>query len=706
MLARLAIGNIRKSIGDFGIYFLTVVLGVAVFYAFNSMSQQRSVLAMSEVQDGIFELLGMVIGGVSLFIAVVLVFLVVYANRFLVRRRKREFAIYLMLGMSTSDVVGIVAAESLIAGAASLAVGLALGFALSQGLLHLTSALFSADIASSGGFAFVFSAEALAYTLAVFAAIFLLAAVVNAREVSKSRLVDLMTAESRNQEMLLRSLPLSIAAFIASVALIGVSYKLLLDNGLMELSPQFGAATALVCVGTVLFFWSLSGFLLRVVQLVKPLYYRGLNMFSLRQLNAKVNTTFATLSVVCLTLFLALTSVCGGIGIRNAVEGNLAQSTSYSATVRTTYYMTSAGGAGEMGSIEPVELGPFGQYAESLGYDMEEGLRASFQAVGAGSFDDLVDGSAQVDFWVDGADPLTIGDVEQASGVVLSEVSGNGALNPDYPGMPMPLVKLSQLNAALELAGRPPVELDAGQCAVVADPDITLGFLQQVADRAPVLQVGGEELALSRCIDSCIETTSFPTNTGCVVVPDGAVPADATLVWQILDVQCADDDAEDAFADACDDVAASDDARTWPITMTQGRQAVVEQSASLSTIVAYLAIYLGFVLTVACAAILAIQQLSEASDNARRYGMLRKLGAPDGMIDRALLVQVAVYFVFPLLLAIAHSICAMQVVTDVVAVFGALDIGLMVAMCAGAFVAVYGLYFLVTFLAARRLTRE
>ena len=228
----------------------------------------------------------------------------------------------------------------------------------------------------------------------------------------------------------------------------------------------------------------------------------------------------------------------------------------------------------------------------------------------------------------------------------------------------------------------------------------------QAADRAPVLQVSGEELALSRCIDRCIETTSFPTNTGCLVVPDDAVPADATLAWQILDVQCADGDAEAAFVDACDAVADSSDPQTWPIAMTQGRQDVVEQSSSLSTIVAYLAIYLGFVLTVACAAILAIQQLSEASDNARRYGMLRKLGAPDGMIDRALLAQVAVYFVFPLLLAIAHSACAMQVVTDVVAVFGALDIGLMVAMCAGAFVAVYGLYFLVTFLAARRLTRE
>ncbi len=701
MLVRLAAGNIRKSFKDFGIYFLTVVLGVAVFYAFNSMSQQRAVLAMSETQDGIFELLGTVIGGVSVFIAFVMVFLVVYANRFLVRRRKREFGIYLMLGMSTGDVMKVVALESLLVGAASLAVGLAIGFVLSQGLLYLTSALFSADIAAAGGIAFVFSADALVYTLVVFAAVFLMAAAVNAREVSKSRLIDLMTAASRTQTIRLRSLPLSIAVFIVSVALIAVSYRLLLENGLLNLSPQFGAATLLVCVGTVGFFWSLSGFLLRVVQLAKPLYYRGLNMFALRQLNAKVNTTFATLSVVCLTLFLALTSVCGGIGIRNAVEGNLAQSTAYSASVRTSYYLTTSDG------FKPADLGEYGAFTEGNGFDMAAGLAQSAHAVDAADIAPMLDGAVQVDFLIDDAeDPLTFADVERAAGITLQDVSGNGALNPDYAQSPLPIVRLSQVNAALELAGKDPVSLGEGECAVLVDSDIARGFFQEVADRAVTVDVGDAQLKLSRCLEACIETTSFPTNTGTIVVPDSAVPSSAFTMASLLNVQCATEADERAFVDACEAIQESEDAATWPITMVQGRADVVEQSVSLSTIIAYLAIYLGFVLTVACAAILAIQQLSEASDNARRYGLLRKLGAPAGMADRALLVQVAVYFVFPLLLAVAHSVCAMQVVSDVVAVFGALDIGLMVAMCAGAFIAVYGAYFLLTYLAARRLTRE
>ena len=689
MLARLALGNVRKSLADFGIYFLTVMLGVAVFYAFNSMTAQQGVLAFSETQSKMFDLLGMVIGGVSVFIAFVLVFLVVYANSFLIKRRKREFGVYLALGMSTGDVVKIVALESLIAGAASLAAGLVVGIGLSQLLLQLTSALFQADVAEAGG-----------KTAIVFAAIFLTAALLNARTVARAKLIDLLHAQRKNEEMRLTSLPLSLALFAASLVLIGVSYKLLIDNGLMEPSPEFAAATLLVCAGTVLFFYALSGFLLKLVQLIKPLYLRGLNMFALRQLNAKVNTAFASLSVVCLVLFLAITSVCGGIGIRNAIDGSLDKSTGYSASVSTSFgsYDAEAG-------YRPADLGAFGEFAERQGYDMAAGLRASVAAVGAGDFDAAVSGVAQVDLLVDPADGLVMDDVERASGLVLADYAG-ASVNSGYGAYPVYVSKLSQVNAALELAGRPGVELGAGECAVFSDSDITSGFYRDAVDRGTELSVGGRALRVAVFRGDSLQTTPFPLNTGTLVVPDEAVPAGSTILQSILDVQCASDEDEAAFGAMMDAVADADDPDTWPVTMSMTRAEVLDQSISLSAIVAYLAIYLGFVLVIACAAILAIQQLSDASDNAQRYGLLRKLGASEGMISGALFVQVLVYFLFPLLLAVAHAACALVVVTDVVAVFGHLDITSMALACAGAFLAVYGAYFAVTYVGARKLVRE
>ncbi len=336
---------------------------------------------------------------------------------------------------------------------------------------------------------------------------------------------------------------------------------------------------------------------------------------------------------------------------------------------------------------------------------MAAGLRASVAAVGAGDFDAAVSGVAQVDLLVDPADGLVMDDVERASGLVLADYAG-ASVNSGYGAYPVYVAKLSQVNAALELAGRPGVELGAGECAVFSDSDITSGFYRDAVDRGTELSVGGRALRVVEFRGDSLQTTPFPLNTGTLVVPDEAVPAGSTILQSILDVQCASDEDEAAFGAMMDAVADADDPDTWPVTMSMTRAEVLDQSISLSTIVAYLAIYLGFVLVIACAAILAIQQLSDASDNAQRYGLLRKLGAPEGMISGALFVQVLVYFLFPLLLAVAHAACALVVVTDVVAVFGHLDITSMALACAGAFLAVYGAYFAVTYVGARKLVRE
>ncbi len=700
MLARLAFGNVRKSLRDFGVYFLTVVLGVAVFYAFNSMTAQQGVLAFSETQDRMFDLLGMVIGGVSAFVAFVLVFLVVYASRFLVRRRKREFGLYLTLGMRATQVARIVVLESLMVGVASLAVGLAAGFGLSQLLLYVTSALFEADVASAGGFAFVFSPDALVSTVCVFAAIFVLAACVNARSVASARLIDLLHAESKGERMRLRSLPLSFALFLVSLALIGAAYWLLLENGLLEPSPEFAGATLLVCVGTVLFFYSLAGFLLRLVQMARPLYLRGLNMFALRQLSARVNTAFASLSVVCLVLFLAITSVCGGIGIRNVLAGSLERSTPYSASVTTNF-----GSYTSEDGYEAAALGPFGEYARSVGYDMVAGMRASAEAVGADAFDACVAGAAQIDLLVDPADGLVIGDVEAASGLSLKDFAG-ASVNSGYGAYPVYVASLSQVNAARVLAGLEELSLGEGECAIVSDSDVTTDFYRQVVDAGTVLSVGGERLRVAEFSGECLWTSPVPMNTGTVVVPDAAVPEGAAILQSVLNVQCASAQDEAAFGEMAQAVSDTDIEDTWPVTMVMTRAEVAEQNIGLATVVAYLAIYLGFVLVIACAAILAIQQLSDAADNSRRYGLLRKLGAPEGMIGSALFVQVLVYFLFPLLLAVAHACCALSVVADVVAVFGHVDIGSAALACGAAFLCVYGAYFALTYALARRMVGE
>lgn len=689
MFCKLAWGNVRRSARDFALYFVTLVFGVSVFYAFNSITDQRAVLMLEGQSGGLLELLGILIGGVSVFVAAILAFLVVYADRFLIRRRKREFAVYLTLGMQRGQLARLVALETGMIGAASLLVGIALGVGLSQLLMRVTASFFGAEVP---GFAFVFSKDALAKTLACFLAIFAATVVSNSGVVMRARLIDLLAASRANDDMKLRSIPLSFALFVVACAVIGVSYRLLLKNGLMSLSPQFYAATVLVCVGTLLFFYSLSGFLLRAVQACRPLYLRGLSMFTLRQLNARVNSTFASMSVICMTLFLALTSVCGGIGICNTLQENIETTTSYDATV-TTYWDTLVW-AGDDG-VTMLDS-PYGAYAREVGFDMARGLAESSALLGQPAWDDIVERSVQVDYW--NSTTLTYDSLDELADEKLSQ-RAEGLLSDGWGSAPLPYVRLSEYNAALEMAGREPVVLAADECALAGDSDITVPWLRDVADSGATLDVEGVQLRISGTVqDACMETTSIPLQSGAVIVPDEALPEGLSIYRTILDVDFVDGnpDAEAQFASACQAVRDTAEERTWPVTASLSREEVWEQNMGLTAIVGYLAVYVGFILVVASAAILAIQQLSGASDNAGRYALLAKLGASRRQVTTSVLVQVAVCFAFPLALALAHTVCAFQVVADVVSAFGHLDITAAAGMTAAAFLGLYGLYFALT----------
>ena len=691
MFCKLAWGNVRKSARDFALYFITLVFGVSVFYAFNSITDQKAVLALEGQSGGLLEILGILISGVSVFVAVILAFLVVYADRFLIRRRKKEFAIYLTLGMQRGQLARLVALETGMIGAVSLAVGILLGLGLSQLLMQVTASFFGADVP---GFTFVFSRDALVGTLACFLAIFAVTIVSNSGVVMRARLIDLLAASKANDEMRLRSIPLSFALFVVACALIAVSYWLLLKTGLMSLSPEFYAATVLVCAGTLLFFYSLSGFLLRAVQAFRPLYLRGLAMFTLRQLNARVNSTFLSMAVICMTLFLALTSVCGGIGICNTLQENIERTTSYDATVST--FWGNPGGTDEGGNDITLYDSTYGSYAREVDFDMARGLKESGALLGEDSWDDAVARTVQVDYL--SSTTLAYETLDALADQKLAS-RAEGLLSSDWGASPLLYVSLSQYNAALELAGREPLSLEADECALASDSDITIAWLRDVADANVTLNVEGAPLhVIGDVQEACVETASIPLQSGALIVPDEVLPEGLMPYRSILDVDFADEnpDAERQFTELCASIQDSVEPHTWPVSSSLSRDEVWEQNMGLTAIVGYLAVYIGFILVVASAAILAIQQLSGASDNAERYALLSKLGASAKQITTSVLVQVAVCFAFPLALALAHTACAFQVVADVVSAFGHLDITAAAGMTAFAFLALYGLYFALT----------
>lgn len=719
MITKLALANVRRSYKDFAIYFCTLVFGVALFYAFNTIQEQQAMLSLTEQQNSMIELLSILINGVSVFIIAILGFLVIYANRFLVRRRNNEFALYQLLGMPKATLMRLLTVETFFVGGVSLIVGLAIGFVLSIALLYATSLLFVAEIP---GFALFFSEKAALLTIIAFVVMFVISLLLSIRFIARARIIDLIKSESKNDTYLVKSLPLTALLFCASVALIGSAYAVLVNNGFV-MNGNFALATGMMIVGTFLFFYSAAGFLLRFLQNVKGFYWKGLNAFTLRQIASRINTTFVSLTVICLTLFLALTSVSTGIGVASSVQSGI--SAPYSASVSSTFtnYVYTNFAHTDPDSLTSEQKKRFDNAKatyehnidvyKSYNGDMAAALESHTAQFGAPAWNTMVAGQAQVDLYDTYTCDYTWANFEQDSGLKLSDYASE--IESNYGVTSLSVIKLSQYNAARELAGQETITLDPSQAMMLVDLDLTKKYIEDASKRTPTLHLWDSDLTLaSTYIAEPFMTQAFPSSVGTLIVPDDAIPASEIPINVVLDVQYVDDGVEgtfsdylDAFTDAVrdtsDDAAQSD---LWPVSLTQTRQQVFDQSVGFSTIIAYLAIYIGFVLVVACAAILALQQLTSASDNRKRYELLNKLGAQKHLLNASLAKQIGLVFLAPVIVAGAHTLCAMSTIVPFISIFGHMDI-LSVSLITGVvFLIVYGIYYLITYFSARSIINQ
>ena len=679
MYARIALGNVRRSIRDFGIYFLTLVLGVAVYYAFNSVTQQSAVLRLSGNMRTLVQELGTIIRGVSIFVAVLLAFLVLFGNRFLIRRRKREFAIYLTLGMDRRHVSGIVAMESLAVGAGALVVGLAVGVLLSQALLYATARLFNTHVT---GFGLMFSGQACAYTVMSFAIIFLVVGALNVLEVSRFRLIDLMNADRKGEKSLVRNLPLSVALFVVSLALIGVAYHELRVNGMYAIDWRFNLATALVSVGTFLLFFSVSGFLLRLGQSARGFYLRGLNMFALRQLSSRVNSAWVSISIVCAALFLAITSTCGGFAIVSSINQSVSAITHYDVSV-AMYSTAQTSYASDADDVS-------GSGKEAL-------LKASVP-----DWDSLVADSARIDLYQDPSMRLNLKTLRGDTGVELPDSFAKYTNGLDK--VPIYVVSLSQYNATLALRGDKPATLKANEALVTTDMNNMVGFWQRVALKRGSFDFLGTAMRLRARSTTMEYQNSVNTSVGTIVVPDAALEskrAQLEPLSSLLNVKTAGSRAE---ARLYKEVVKAH--QPGLLFAAGSKSTAKEEVVGLTAIVGYLALYIGFVLFVSCAAILAIQQLSDVAESAPRYRVLFDLGAERSMVNHAILAQIATYFLFPLVVALAHSYVALGVLGGVIKSLGVLDFLRPLGVTMAIVLVLYGGYFLLTYGMARGVIGE
>lgn len=718
MLCKLAWGNVRRAGRDYLVYLLTLTLGVTVFYAFNTVSMQVDIAGIDE--KGLAQVMGSMLGDLTYFLAGVMAFLMVYANNFIMKRRKNEFGLYQVLGMGRGRVATIMALETVIVSVVAFVVGIVLGVGLSQLMTFFTASLFKTQIAN---FHFFFSVHAFNLTLACMLVMFVLTLLLNLRAVRRTKLIELMGAERRNESIKTRNPWIAIAIFAVGVVLVGVAYYRLLRDGfpltatdskLQEAMNQFGITTAMVTVGTFALFWGLSGMLIKLLQSLRGVYWRGLNMFTVRQLAAKVNTVCFSMGVIAMLLFLAITSVTCGMSIANVMNENLerhnpvdvSQTYVYYTPDTFDYYKEYVNPSDEADRMVPadttVDLYPAWHGRDSSADNNDEtGKKVDIA--------DVAGEHVQIDSYLSypfgGSNPsVTPSEMCKIMGEKLPKAFGGS--NADTMGLFV--TPASQYNKLRQMMGEEPVHIGHGQYLLTCDMGGELVDLYtKYMAGGHALTLGGHTLkpATDKSDEdtAAIANSAMGSNPGTVVVADELLsqlnlqPYSSSLLVnykQGMDTTEADESIKNTVLD--DLLVDGKKPGSWGTFIT--RSEMYTQAAQMNGLISYLAIYIGFVLVVACAAILSIQQLSNVADGSRSYRVLAQIGCDDRQIRHSVMAQQAVFFLFPLAVGLAHSFVALKVIIELVSVFGDMSIGGTVGLTCAIFLAAYGGYFLVTYL--------
>ena len=720
MLCKLAWGNVRRAGRDYLVYLLTLTLGVTVFYAFNTISMQVDIAGIDE--EGLAQVMGSMLGDLTYFLAGVMAFLMVYANNFIMKRRKKEFGLYQVLGMGRGRVATIMALETVIVSVVAFVAGIVLGVGLSQLMTFFTASLFKTQIAN---FHFFFSVHAFNLTLACMLVMFVLTLLLNLRAVRRTKLIELMGAERRNESIKTRNPWIAIAIFAVGVVLVGVAYYRLLRDGfpltatdskLQEAMNQFGITTAMVTVGTFALFWGLSGMLIKLLQSLRGVYWRGLNMFTVRQLAAKVNTVCFSMGVIAMLLFLAITSVTCGMSIANVMNENLERYNPVDVSQTYVYYTpdTLDYYKGYKGYVNPseadrmvladttVDLYPaWHGKGKSADNNDETGKKVDIA--------DVAGEHVQIDSYLSypfgGSNPsVTPSEMCKIMGEKLPKAFGGS--NADTMGLFV--TPASQYNKLRQMMGEEPVHIGHGQYLLTCD------MCGELVDLYTKYMAGGHALTLgghtlkpatdkSDEDTAAIANSAMGSNPGTVVVADELLsqlnlqPYSSSLLVnykQGMDTTEADESIKNTVLDNL--LVDGKEPGSWGIFIT--RSEMYTQAAQMNGLISYLAIYIGFVLVVACAAILSIQQLSNVADGSRSYRVLAQIGCDDRQIRHSVMAQQAVFFLFPLAVGLAHSFVALKVIIELVSIFGNMSIGGTVGLTCAIFLAAYGGYFLVTYL--------
>ena len=670
MLGKLSFRNAKRQAKDYCIYFITVIISVALMFSFNSIATSNDISELSSYMASFSK----AIAGISIIIVLVMAWLINYCMRFMLEKRSKEFGTYQILGIEKKSISNIFTLENFIIGGVAFIIGILLGTFLYQILTSIIMNLFNQPYKIE----IYFSIKAVGITAIYFFGIFTLVLLNCRRKIKKTKVYDLLYADKKNENNIIKNAKGNIILFILSIILLVVA--ILINNNEFSNASNMKSinifiAIIMLVVGIYLFYISISSFIVNRYLKNKSRKYKKDNMFLYRNLTSKINTMSFSIGTIALMFTIILIGGNVALLINNMLNNEIEMGYPYEIMITTAD-------------------GDFSKYKEYIEKnakvkDMYEYRLYNIEEIGI----------AKKGF----------------ENTAFQDISDNKIDT---------VLSLKDYNKLREMSGYEKVNISDDEI-IINCLKTAKGAFEKCIKQNNKIKILGKDVKIKEIRGENIAQVGFNGFYYAIIVPDSFIPViekedkilrDRQDKNYYLDfaynlVATTESMTDERFYKGLSDFIIKQDReisgevngekQNYNIEIPLGNVSTkgkrMSQSKSFYSMISFLAFYVALIFVMATATLLAIQQLSDSEKYKYRYELLKKLGMDELQINRTIFKQLFFYFAIPMVVPVIISIPVILSISQVFAVAVTMEeilrnILIILAM----FILVYGVYFIAT----------
>ena len=657
MLSKLAIRNVKRSLKDYIIYIVTVVMAFSLIFAFNFVSFSEEINEMSETMVN----LKYAVIFVSIIIVFVITWLINYTMRFMFEKRSKEFGTYMILGIEKKQINRLFLLENIILGLIAFIISFFIGILLGNVFSAIVMNLFEMPYQIS----LKVTLLPVLLSIVYFILIYTFTLFRSSRRMAKMKIHDLLYLEKKNEAKIWKKKKYRNILFIIFVimGIVGLwlcdyFFKIMQPNTMIHLFVSI----ILLIISIYGITFTLGDFILNFINKRKKIKYNKDNLFVAKNFEAKSKTIGMALGT--LSLLITLNLICMNLSfvMKDAFENNIEQQAPYDILVEGMYSGVDESWTGKSDNRE--KAWEYVNYIQQ-NYEIEDELHYQI---------------------------LTIQSHQVSQHI--EDIGSNGLYDYDT------YLKVSDYNKLLEMLGVDPIELKENEYFVTGDKTVEEG-LKAIKDANENITINGKVLSLK---DTTMENFRLGWSTGnsfIIVIPDD-VAQNMEIVTELYVFNTKNETTEEDYAklEKIGYYEIQDGGyinQYFPLTI---RGYMESMNKSAMTIFSFSLIYISFIFITVVGTILSIQTLSDSNKNKYQYKLLEKLGVEKKQIYKTIRKQITANFLFPIIYPIVIAIVTAFSVNRIFYAVTSASMNYLVTIfiTIGIFLIIYGIYYIATYM--------